>query len=327
MSTIYFGTNRDPNRLPSPDDFGDAFSRDGLANLRFGQAEVDPDNGGVSTLELYPEQPDGTLLGSTKLFETLQQRMLDNHGDLLIFIHGFNTTFKEALQTAAILQQKYRIDGEEPLNVVTFSWPSDGKPSSYRNDRHDAKSSGLAFARGIQKVLEFLTHLDANRNCKRDMHLIAHSMGNYLLRHAVQEMLEQNPGPLPRLFEQIILAAADEDDDALEKDHKLKRLPELSRRVSVYFNRGDRALNISDWTKGNPDRLGSDGPRRPTEVPMKVSLVDCGDVVGGAVEHNYFYAHQKVVSDIIETLKGTPDDDRPGLRRDFDSRRNRWRLK
>jgi esterase/lipase superfamily enzyme len=326
VSTIYFGTNRDPNRERSPTDFGDRFSRDGLANLRFGQAEVDPDSGEVSDLTMYPERRDGRVLGSRTLFDTLQKRMFDNQGDLLIFIHGFNTTFKDALHTAAILRERYRV-GEEPLNVVAFSWPSDGSANSYRNDRHDAKSSGLAFARGIEKVLGYLAHLDADCACKRDMHLIAHSMGNYVLRHAVQEMLGHNPGSLPRLFEQVILAAADEDDDALEKDYKLKRLPELCRRVSVYFNRGDRALNVSDWTKGNPDRLGSDGPSRPTEIPMKVSLVDCGDVVGGLVEHSYFHAHDGVVQDIVETLQGVPDDDRPATRREFDTRRNRWRLK
>ena len=40
MIKVYFGTNRKPNRATAPSDFGHGFSRDGLANLRFGMAEV-----------------------------------------------------------------------------------------------------------------------------------------------------------------------------------------------------------------------------------------------------------------------------------------------
>ena len=41
MARIYFATNRRPNRKVHPTDFGKKFSDDGLANLRFGVAEVD----------------------------------------------------------------------------------------------------------------------------------------------------------------------------------------------------------------------------------------------------------------------------------------------
>ena len=44
MVKVYFGTNRKPNRKSAPDDFGREFSEDGLANLRFGMAEVTGEN-------------------------------------------------------------------------------------------------------------------------------------------------------------------------------------------------------------------------------------------------------------------------------------------
>jgi len=43
MTTIYFATNRNlvtSNDLEAGFDFGSTFSQDGLANLRFGKAEV-----------------------------------------------------------------------------------------------------------------------------------------------------------------------------------------------------------------------------------------------------------------------------------------------
>ena len=86
---------------------------------------------------------------------------------------------------------------------------------------------------------------------------------------------------LPRLFEHIFLCAPDVDDTALEEGQPLWRAHELARSVSVYHNRGDAALVISDFTKGNPDRLGSNGPARPAHVHNKVHQVDCTPIVKG----------------------------------------------
>ena len=127
---------------------------------------------------------------------------------------------------------------------------------------------------------------------------------------------------MPRIFDQIFLMAADEDDDTFEHDHKLKLLPRLGRHVNVYFNRNDRAMAISDTTKGNPDRLGDDGPRTPFQVPGKVTQIDCTPAVSGVVEHSYFVDEPKVVADMIHVLEGTDPANVPG--RKFLDDRNRF---
>jgi esterase/lipase superfamily enzyme len=98
--------------------------------------------------------------------------------------------------------------------------------------------------------------------------------------------------------------AADEDDDAFEYDHKLKLLPRLCKRANVYFNREDKAMSISDVTKGNPDRLGDDGPRSALLVPAKVTQIDCSQVVTGPIEHSYYKDTKEVVKDMAEVLSG-----------------------
>ena len=147
-------------------------------------------------------------------------------------------------------------------------------------------------------------------------------MGNYVLRHALQEIRRQSPSGLPRVFDQIFLMAPDEDDDAFEHDHKLKLLPRLARHVNVYFNRGDTAMSISDRTKGNLDRLGDDGPRAPFQVPAKVTQIDCTEVVSGIVEHSYFVNEPKVVQDMAQVLRGIDPKSVPG--RAFLDDRNRF---
>mgnify|MGYP000635563021 CR=1 FL=1 len=102
---------------------------------------------------------------------------------------------------------------------------------------------------------------------ERVLHLMAHSMGAYVLRHGLQAIRAKDPRALVRVFDQILLVAADEDDDAFETDEKLKPLSQIGRQVTVYFNPNDRALVISDKTKGNRDRLGSDGPRLVDLIP------------------------------------------------------------
>ena len=256
--------------------------------------------------------------------------MADNNRDTIIYIHGYNVSFHEALQAAAELQRNFRNAGSD-VDVVLFSWPSDGSMMpyvAYANDRQDAVASGPAFARGFLKLADFLRGATPQESCDQCLHLLAHSMGNYVLRNALQEVVRQSPGRPPRLFDQVFLMAADEDDDAFEKEHKLKFLPRIAKRVNVYFNNGDKGMAISDKTKGNPDRLGDDGPRLPRSIPGKVSLIDCTDCTNfdsdGLAQHSYYLSNEKVRNDMAPVLNGIASKLIDG--RDYDQETNRYRL-
>ena len=336
MVDVYFGTNRNPRPADDATYFGKNFSSMGLSDLRFGKAKVTNLQIEVATHReiLLPldglQQTDHrkSMLGSQAWFDGLHQLMCRSGRDTLVFIHGYNTSFKEALQAAATLADKLQsAGGGLVVNMVCFSWPSDGTMRpwlDYANDRRDAAASGAALARALLKTAHFLRNLPGKQACRQNIHLIAHSMGNYVLRHALQEIRGQSQGDMPRLFDQICLIAADEDDDAFEHNHKLKLLPQLGRRVNLYINRNDRAMTISDMTKGNPDRLGDDGPRMPFQVPGKVTQIDCTPVARGALEHNYFVDAARVTADIIYTLDGTDPALIPG--RTFLADRNRFIL-
>lgn len=340
MTKVYFGTNRKPNRKKAPNDFGSGFSEDGLANLRFGMAEVSGDKLDKYDLYIAPERLTvdydrkikggaGSVLGSKNVFNRVRDKMLQHQRDTVVFVHGYNVSFREALTSAARLKRNFSTaEGGPGVNVVAFSWPSDGSMMpyiAYGNDRQDAAASGPAFARGLLKLADFLRGSTPEEACEHKIHLVAHSMGNYVLRHTVQEYIRQSAGRPVRLFDQVFLMAADEDDDAFEKDYKFLPLPSLAKRVNVYFNNEDRAMAVSDKTKGNPDRLGDDGPRVPRGIPGKVSLIDVTPVVDGIVEHSYFLDSPRVVEDMIKVLSGTASKAISG--RDYDQETNRYRLK
>ncbi|MDO9168496.1 MAG: alpha/beta hydrolase [Methylobacter sp.] len=311
MSTIYFATNRNPNNAEPPTDFGKGFSDTGLGDLRFGQAKVKK---GVLDHKSIEVLPDNSAQGSEALFQQLRDSMKTQSLDSLLFIHGFNVSFKTAVESAAKIGERYAKLSNKAYqpNMFVFSWPSDGEVLSYINDRHDAEASGYAFARGLMKLATFLKSGHPDEACQQKVNLMAHSMGNYVLRHALQQAQKIASGKsLSRIFDNIILTAADEDNDTFEFDHKLAKLPELAQRITVYFNNGDLALTVSDVTKGNPDRLGHDGPSKPHQIAAKVVIVDASDVVKGISEHSYHVENDKVGKDIVAVLQGESSDTIP----------------
>lgn len=353
MLTLYYGTNRAHEGADrwNPTGYGPRFSSDGTENLRFGRIGMaadgkmlksfltrkqkgigDGDGEGLGdwlagrpmSIAAYRENIDpavadthqpNAVFGSAALFAALKGHM-DAGADVLIYIHGFNVAWNEAVGSALALQEQLNHHGEQPVVVVLFSWPSDGRSmpfTSYRSDRTDAKSSGYAVGRALLKFRDFLLALRSQvtlgeaKPCNQEVHLLCHSMGNYVLQNALARVAEFSPGTLPRILANVFMCAADVDDDVLEPGEPLGRLDELTQAISVYTNREDNALRISDFTKANPDRLGSAGPARPQQVHTKVLQVDCTPLIGGLIEHSY-YLTGKVNRDIAQTIAGVAPD-------------------
>lgn len=328
---VYFATNRNilaDNKLEL---FGRTFNPDGVAALRFGHADFG-DGTRPTNVDVYPEEATENgfkVKGSDKFLKALHSAMAGDPSDTLVFIHGFNVTFMSALAAGAELAREVAIGGHG-LNVVVFSWPSDGQAvpaMSYYSDREDARVSGPAVARAFLKLKDFVSALKRPDHCQQRLHLLAHSMGNYVLRQGLQAVIAKDPKALVRLFDQIILASPDEDDDTFERDDKMKCLPGLARQVTVYHNPHDMALVVSDKTKTNPDRLGSDGPRLIDMIPKKVVVVDCRNVAKGAdekVQHSYYIHSKAMAQDIAAVLSGVEPE--AIANRVFVEPRRAWRI-
>lgn len=342
MSTVrvFFATNRNHLEGNKLQVFGKAFNPDGAAALRFGHADFETGSGKprLDSILTYPdnkEEKDPKKLGGWLFMEALRAAMAGEKSDTLVFIHGFNVSFTGALEAGAMLAQTQRVQDTDdteprPVNVVVFSWPSDGSAipwMSYYSDREDARVSGPAVARAFLKLKDFIEDLSDDAYCQRRLHLLAHSMGNYVLRQGLQALIAKDRDSLVRLFDQIMLAAPDEDDDTFEHDTKLRLLPRIGRQVTVYYNPTDKALLISDKTKANPDRLGSDGPRLVDLLPKKVVLVDCRVAAPAAdrwAHHGYYIRSQAMARDMSMVMSDAQPDDIPNRR--FIDRIRSWRL-
>ena len=331
---VFFATNR--NHIPAKQTFGGAFNPDGVAALRFGYADFnsDPKSPVRQSLFVYPDKKgvqDVARTGGGMFMEALRGVMASGpKTDTLVFIHGFNVTFDGALQAGALLAQNLKVEGR-PVNIVVFSWPSDGKAvplMSYYSDREDARVTGPAIARAFLKFRDYVLALKDSEYCQRSVHLLVHSMGAYVLRNSLQALIAKDQNSLTRLFDQILLAAPDEDDDTFEHDDKLRLLPRIGRQVTVYFNPRDKGLLVSDKTKANPDRLGSDGPRMIDLIPKKIVCVDCRVVAGDAdpfIEHSYYLRSKAMTKDISNVLADHALDGFPN--REYIPRTRGWRVK
>jgi esterase/lipase superfamily enzyme len=377
--TAYYATNRrHEGKQWTPSGYGSDFSRDGLENLRFGKVTVEADAAMVARClatriggqaagdgerlasylskqardaRIRPfrenidsnvsdrNQPETARYGSDAMLSELRECMLQAH-DVVVFVHGYNVTWHEAVGSALGLQcMLERGDGsfDRKVKVVLFSWPSDGNMLpfvSYKSDRTDAAASGFAVGRAFLKLRDYFLKLPriaraegTPQDCERQIHLLCHSMGNYVLQNALQRVEEFAGGrALPRLFSDILLCAPDVDADVFEPGRPMARLPELCQAVHVYHNRGDTALAISDTTKGNPDRLGDGGAAVTALLHRKVHQIDCSSLIEGPIEHSY-YLTGDVNADLRMTLDGIALDADARARERDPRLANVWRMR
>ena len=346
-NVVYFGTNR-AVIAEDPPAFGNAHSAVKPYHFRIGEAVVEKVGDSwreadqayrMRSARLYPESaaddPAQTVAGSRTLFDTLRGSVRDDPRDVLVFIHGFANTFESAMERAAELRDQYlspatdpktgeiKKRGREPL-VFAFSWPSDGvtvgtavdggsdKRWAYSSDREDARASGLAMARCMLKMIAYLAELAVKDRCAQRIHLVAHSMGNWALRHALQGVVElsaEYQTPLMRLFDNVFLMAADIEDKALEDEAWLKPLYRLARNVHVYHARNDSALSLSEIKPNQGARLGHEGPANMASIADRTTAIDCATVswtpAPAHVRHQYYRIAPEVVRDVRAVLAGS----------------------
>ena len=205
--------------------------------------------------------------------------------NLLIFIHGFDNSFENAITRAAFNREWLAQSGamEADTSVVAFSWPSEGRlldlipDAPYRSDQVAARQSGLA-------LMSFFANLKplcrAARADGQRVFLLAHSMGNFALQAAVESWFSHGNGDA-RMFDETFLAAADEEYDSFDFPRlgRLSGLDRLTDRVTVLFSEEDAVLRVSAGLNGIR-RMGQSGPHARFDTgrfsPTRYNFIDCG---------------------------------------------------
>lgn len=222
------------------------------------------------------KEPDGKIIeiGSDNLIAELRKTP---HSHLLFMLHGFSNQPQDVLSSAKILQNLCDKISNNRILVIPLIWPCEknaGIFTRYWSDRGAASGSRIAFSRMIMRLYDGLTK-PAMKPCK-GIHILAHSMGNYVLSCALQEWSTLTPKRVNiPIFNNAFLVAADIEDDALEPGKSGDVICEKSEKVIVYFAPDDRALGTSKTIHGDRYfRLGAFGPAHYTRL-TNVTAVNC----------------------------------------------------
>ena len=154
--------------------------------------------------------------------------------DVLVFVHGFNTSFEDAALRAAQITADIGFDG----SVVLFTWPSAGSVSSYVRDQQTARNAGFHLLRVLRG--------HAVAALPGRLHLMGHSMGSEVISKALSLV-----GPndtLPK-FTQVVFAAPDVDARIFRRE-VFPKLESRATRISLYASDDDEALRASRSLNG-----------------------------------------------------------------------------
>lgn len=359
VTRVFFVTNR--NELKNGETivgFGSDPHQQGPHRLRSGHAAVeitedeartcpfaDDEDINLTDLVVYPEviqdSPAYHHLGSNRLFADLRRLLRDEQKDLILYVHGYDTSFKKALWSAARIRLRYNRVLEDLLDdeasapflarrprgfeTLAVSWPSDGQRLDHWGDRHAALQSSRALGRALLKARDFVERSDcgaladgfhrAASRLEGRIHVIVEGKGSFVLSSEFEAFLADPciASALPKLLGQVFMAGADEDPDAFEHEHKLRRLPQLASRVTCYYDPGDLFTGISRISKHPPKRIGNVGPARPIDL-ANVDIVNCAGVIDPTNDtYGHFYARTNdiVARDMVLSMCGASGEGRP----------------
>jgi len=219
--------------------------------------------------------------------------------EAFIFVHGFNVSFLDSVYRCAQIIWDL---GYEGLPVL-FSWASRGNIRDYLYDQTSARMAGRRFV----DLLEDLQRAGINK-----VHILAHSMGNFLVLNALSKY------PLGASFKlgELLMAAPDVDRD--EYTQMIGQIQIAAQGMTLYASSEDRALALSKMLSGNIARAGDVPPTGPIIVEH-VDTIDVtvlgGDILG--LNHGTFAESKSILNDVRRLLE---DGKRPPHKRFVDLR-------
>lgn len=171
---------------------------------------------------------------------------------VLVFIHGYNTTFDEAVRKTAQLAGDLELvtcGGEMRGVSVAYSWPAQGTLLSYLADEENAEWTQQRLAPFLQALARVC------RQERAELNLVAHSMGARALVRSLADLANAGePHRREKLADHVILLAPDIGRGLF--DQYVERFLPLVGHLTIYVSAKDRALGLSSLLHGGHQRLG-----------------------------------------------------------------------
>ncbi len=200
--------------------------------------------------------------------------------ELLVFVHGYNTTTSDAILRLAQFVEDSGFKGVP----VLFTWASAARTSRYVYDLNSALVARV-------KIKEMSVILGATK--AEGVSVLAHSMGTFLtMEGLVDGQLSGTLGTRSRI-NNIMLASPDIDIDLFRTQIELLP-PAFVKKMYVLISKDDSALKISRRIAGGIPRVGAADARELEKLGLTViDLSEINDSSSGS--HSKFAGSPEVV--------------------------------
>ncbi len=268
---------------------------------------IPPDHraGVIERPSLTPESPKRhMILGAQRVLDaetfrtTLATALSGRVGvsrDVMIFVHGFNTSYDEARYRLAQVVDDAHFTGVP----VLFTWPSQRELFAYMSDKDSATASRDA----LEKLLRDVA---ATPGVGR-VHVLAHSMGTWLAMEALRQNAIAGQADLGGRLGEVMLASPDIGLDVFKG--QMARLGSVTR-VSIFAAHDDRALSLSGALAGSRTRVGAldlnNEDHRNEIARLGVRVYDLSNLESGSMLRHGTYAEAPQIVGMIGAQLAEP---------------------
>ena len=226
-----------------------------------------------------------------------------SRNEVVIYVHGYKTTFEEAAIVLAGLHHFSR-----DIVPLLYTWPA-GAPGliqGYPRDRESGEFTVLHLKR-LTRQLAAMPEIEK-------IHFVAHSRGTDVVVTALRELLIEERGS-GRLAEEtykvanLVLVAPDLDVDVLSQRIVGERMYDAADYITIYVSRADQAIGVAEWFTRSTRRVGRIQPdeigeplRKRMEQIHDVAIIDVR-LKSDAHGHSYYHRIPAVSSDLLLLLR------------------------
>lgn len=300
---------------------GDSLGND-LSTLCFYTADANTPPASLTKISSWTKVARGAFIAQLKDiadgFPVFSEADHEQQKHLCLFVHGYNTTWDDALED--YLQVKNGlIEGADLGQTILYSWPSKGIVAGYLADREDASDSAPDLAQLFVDLNDYLTKKqriaattnDPSKLCRAKISVIAHSMGNFVMQKALFAASKRlNDPQLVSLINQLVMVAADVDNDIFQRDKPNDSdgslMANLCYRIAALYTGLDAVLGMSAGLKHfGTRRLGRSGLADPTNVWDNVFEFDVTTFINTKASiHSAVFASQPAIDIVRNILRG-----------------------
>lgn len=306
---VYYATNRDINNKTMSGCDTEHFLNTPGEKQFFGLCEISvPAAHAIGSLDYSQtgnENPDLYFMtGNNYQYDedAFFQQIESGEDDIILFVHGFNVDFSEAVLRSAQILYDLKFSGD----IVLFSWPAGHDTSGILNGvlLHNTYEGNRDNA--ARSVPEFAAFLKKLHGTGRRIHLIVHSMGHQVVIPALNDLYYKNDR---EIIDRLVMNAP---DFPLGPFRDLAPVVnEMASHVTLYCSPADNALEVSEIVNKR-QRAGSCFEIEGMDV-INVEEVD-EPVMGVAGLGHGYYSGRPILTDLYQLFLGVNIENRLFIR-------------